>query len=350
MSRYIYANLGSDHPGLIEALAQAQADGRAGELPDGDRLPARDRRAQRGARARTWSPARPSAVIVHVDAGTQNMGGAISNAMRGRVPVLVFAGTAPFTLRGELPGTRNEFIHWIQDVHDQRGIMRGYVKYDNEIRTGRNVKQLVHRALQIAQSEPAGPVYLTGPREIMEEPLTPQPADPADYRPVDPAALTEDVTAEIATALATARNPLIITGHLGRDPEAVGVLVELADLLAIPVIESAAFRMNFPADHPMHLGWQFTTAEQNPTLAAADVVLVLDSDVPYIESNNKPSDDADALRDRHRPDQVRHVALARPGQALRRRQQQGGGGAARRLRPRSPRPSTASSSRRDGRR
>ena len=42
----------------------------------------------------------------------------------------------------------------------------------------------------------------------------------------------------------------------------------------------------------MHLGWQFTTVEQNPTLAAADVVLVLDSDVPYIESNNKPSDDA----------------------------------------------------------
>jgi acetolactate synthase-1/2/3 large subunit len=47
---------------------------------------------------------------VHVDAGTQNMGGAISNAMRGRAPVLVFAGTAPYTMRGELPGTRNEFI------------------------------------------------------------------------------------------------------------------------------------------------------------------------------------------------------------------------------------------------
>ncbi len=68
---------------------------------------------------------------------------------------LIFAGAAPFTITGELPGGRNEFIHWIQDVPDQRGIMRGYVKYDNEIRTGRNVKQLVHRALQIARSEPA---------------------------------------------------------------------------------------------------------------------------------------------------------------------------------------------------
>jgi acetolactate synthase I/II/III large subunit len=288
---HIYANLGSDHPGLIEALAQARAEGREAELPRVIVCP-HEIVALCAAHAHALVTRRPTAVIVHVDAGTQNMGGAISNAMRGRVPVLVFAGTAPYTLRGELPGSRNEFIHWIQDVHDQRGIMRGYVKYDNEIRTGRNVKQLVHRALQIAQSEPAGPVYLTGPREVMEEPLTPEPTDPAHYRPVEAAALTQDVTAEIATALAAARNPLIITGHLGRDPEAVGALVELADLLAIPVIESAAFRMNFPADHPMHLGWQFTTVEQNPTLAAADVVLVLDSDVPYIESNNKPSDDA----------------------------------------------------------
>jgi acetolactate synthase I/II/III large subunit len=285
---FIFANLGSDHPGIIEALAQARAEGRDGDFPTLIVCP-HEIAALSAAHAQALVTRKPAAVIVHVDAGTQNMGGAISNVMRGRAPVLIFAGTAPYTLRGELPGSRNEFIHWIQDVHDQRGIMRGYVKYDNEIRTGRNVKQLVHRALQIAQSEPAGPVYLTGPREVMEEPLEPQAIDPADYRPVEPAALTAEVTAEIAGALAGARTPLIITGHLGRDPEAVPALVDLCDLLAIPVLESAAFRMNFPADHPMHLGWQFTTAEQNQALAVADVILVLDSDVPYIELNNKPS-------------------------------------------------------------
>ena len=123
---------------------------------------------------------------MHVDAGTQNLGGAVSNAMRGRVPVLIFAGAAPFTINGELPAGRNEFIHWIQDVPDQRGILRGYVKYDNEIRTGRNVKQLVHRALQLARSEPAGPVYLVGPREVMEEPVEPYAVDPAQFPPAQP--------------------------------------------------------------------------------------------------------------------------------------------------------------------
>ena len=297
--RYIFANLGSDHPGLIEALAQANAGGRA--APAGDsgrvwwgRVPRlivcpHETVALSAAHAYASVTRQPQAVFVHVDAGTQNLGGAVSNAMRGRVSVLIFAGAAPFTTTGELPAGRNEFIHWIQDVPDQRGILRGYVKYDNEIRTGRNVKQLVHRALQLARSEPAGPVYLVGPREVMEEPVEPYVVDPAQFPPTEPAALTDETTREIATALANASRPLIVTSYLGRNPDAVPVLVELAELLAIPVLESAAFCVNFPGEHPLHAGYQFTTSAQNPLLAEADVILVLDSDVPWIHATSRPS-------------------------------------------------------------
>jgi acetolactate synthase I/II/III large subunit len=290
--RYVFANLGSDHPGLIEALAQAEGAGRRDdEVPRLIVCP-HEMVAMSAAHACASVTRQPSAVLVHVDVGTQNLGGAVSNAMRGRVPVLIFAGTAPYTAEGELPGSRTEFIHWIQDVHDQRGILRGYVKYDNEIRTGRNVKQIVHRALQIARSEPAGPVYLTGPREVMEEPLEPYAVDPAYYQPVAPIALTGEVTREIGTALAEASNPLIITSYLGRNPDAVPALVKLAELLAIPVIESAAFCVNFPGDHPLHGGYQFTTTEQNELLAQADVILVVDSYVPWIPVSSRPRDDA----------------------------------------------------------
>ena len=81
----------------------------------------------------------------------------------------VFAGLSPFTQEGEATGSRNEYIQWIQDVYDQRGIVRQYMKYDNEIRTARNVKQIIHRSLQIAHSDPKGPVYIVGAREVMEE-------------------------------------------------------------------------------------------------------------------------------------------------------------------------------------
>jgi acetolactate synthase I/II/III large subunit len=285
---YIFANLGSDHPGIIEALAQAKADGREDDLPKLIICP-HETVALSAAHAYAMVTGEPQAVVVHVDSGTQNIGGMVNNAMRGRAPVLIFAGTVPYTQDGELPGSRTEFIQWIQDVRDQRGILRNYVKYDNELRTGRNVKQLVHRALQIARSEPAGPVYLTGAREVMEERIEPYHVDPGSYPPVAPAALTAEVTAEIATALAGARHPLIVTSYLGRDPAAVPSLVALAELLAIPVLEAMAYHVNFPDDHPLHAGFQYHSTGQNPVLAEADVILVLDSDVPWIPSVNRPA-------------------------------------------------------------
>ena len=111
---------------------------------------------------------RAQAVLVHVDCGTQALGGAVHNAAKGRVPVLIIAGMSPATQEGEARGSRNEFIQWIQDVPDQRGLVRGYVRYENEIRVGANAKQIVHRALQFAHSEPRGPVYVTAPREVLE--------------------------------------------------------------------------------------------------------------------------------------------------------------------------------------
>jgi acetolactate synthase I/II/III large subunit len=289
--RYVFANLGSDHPGIIEAYARARQDGTTDLLPELILCP-HESVALSAAQGYAQTTRQAQAVIVHVECGTQNLGGMLHNAAKGRVPVLIFAGASPYTQRGELPGSRNEFIHWIQDVPDQRGIVRGYTKYDNEIRTGRNVDQLVHRALQIAHSEPAGPVYLMAAREVLEEPLDPTVPAATGFPPIAPAALAPQVVEDIGRALAGARRPLVVTSYLGRHPEAVGRLVELCETLAIPVLESVPSYVNFPADHPLHLGYQWNTPGQNPTLATADVVLVLGSDVPWIPTRNRPADNA----------------------------------------------------------
>ena len=83
-------NLGSDHPGLIEALAHAKAEGRAEELPQLVVCP-HETVTLSAAHVYAAVTRTPQATIVHVDSGTQNMHGAICNAMRGRVPVLIFA-------------------------------------------------------------------------------------------------------------------------------------------------------------------------------------------------------------------------------------------------------------------
>src|SRR6478609_6593103 len=111
----------------------------------------------------------PQCVLVHVDVGTQMLGCAMHNASCSRTPVFVFAGLSPFTLEGEMRGSRTEHIHWLQDAHDQRAIVAQYCRYAGEFKTGKNIKQLTSRALQFATSDVPGPVYMVGAREVMEE-------------------------------------------------------------------------------------------------------------------------------------------------------------------------------------
>jgi acetolactate synthase-1/2/3 large subunit len=208
------------------------------------------------------------------------MGGGISNALHGRVPVFIFAGLTPYTIEGELPGSRNRPATFLQDVPDQGSIVRQYVKWDYSIRTGKNVRQLVYRALQIAESEPKGPVYLTGAREVLEEESLCAPLSADQWLPIAAAALPQQGVAEIVDALLKAERPLLITSYAGRNTAAVAELIRFCERLAIPVVEERPTHMNFPADHALHMGYQ-----TGALLADADVVVVLDCDVPWIAAN-----------------------------------------------------------------
>lgn len=281
----LFANFGSDHPALIEALAAARAHGRP--LPTVITCP-NEMVALSAAHGAALLTGRAEAVLVHVECGTQALAGAVHNAARARVPVLILAGLTPFTQEGELPGSRNEFIHWLQDVPDQRGIVRGYVKYENEIRSGRNAGEIVRRALQLAQSDPQGPVYLTVAREVLEEQI-PEPGDDGrGFPPLARAVPAGDDLAVLVRDLATAERPVVVTSYLGRNPAAVEELVALTRKIGIGVIESVPSAMNFPMDDPAWLGVQWSEPRQNGFLAEADFVLVIESDVPWIPTVNRP--------------------------------------------------------------
>lgn len=233
---------------------------------------------------------KPQCVIVHVDVGTQGLGAAVHNASCGRAPVLIFAGLSPFTIEGEMRGSRTEYIHWIQDVPDQKQIVAQYCRYSGEIKTGRNVKQMVNRALQFATSSPMGPVYLVGAREPMEEELNPYSLDQRHWGAVEPTALTEDAVAKIATALVDANEPLLITGYSGRNHQAIEELVKLTDTVkGLRVLDSAGADMCFPADHRASLGLKYGVDD---SIRTADVILVADCDVPWIPTQCKPKKDA----------------------------------------------------------
>src|SRR5260370_34971342 len=93
----------------------------------------------------------------------------MQNLLRSRLPVLLTAGRAPFTLHGELRGSRDHYVHFVQDPYDIASLVRSYVKWEYNLPSGVVVKQVLRRAHALMQSDPAGPVYLTLPRETLAE-------------------------------------------------------------------------------------------------------------------------------------------------------------------------------------
>jgi acetolactate synthase-1/2/3 large subunit len=112
------------------------------------------------------------------------------------------------------------------------------------------------------------------------------------WQPMAPGGLNPDAAREIAGALTSAEHPLIVTSYAGRSAGAVDELVELAEELAIGVLESVPSYVNFPTTHPCYQGVQWNERRQNEALAAADVILVIDSDVPWIGAVSRPRADA----------------------------------------------------------
>jgi acetolactate synthase I/II/III large subunit len=230
---------------------------------------------------------RPAATAVHVDAGTLHHGGAIHTAMRAGLPVLMTAGLPPTSYSGTSPAARNAGGHlWLQETFDQHSIVRQYVKWDRRLQQSDNAALIVSRALQVARTEPCGPVYLSIPPEVSMQRIGSTRFPSADQLGIArPSAPGPQAAREIAERLVHARAPRVVVSGSGRNPNAVPALISLCELLALPVVHSKSrCYLSFPLDHPLMLA--------DADLSGADVVLVLEADVPWIPGPTAPGDRA----------------------------------------------------------
>src|SRR4030095_10228321 len=270
--RYMFANTGTDHGPLLEAMAKTAKEDPRDIQPV---VVPHEIAAVSMAHGYYNVTQKPQMVLVHTLPGTANALGGIINAASCNVPLFLVAGRTPIT-EGELRAGKSQNIHWRQESRDQGNIVREFVKWDYEVRTNQNLAAVVSRAYKISMSEPRGPVYMTLPREWLFEAmestqvLSPDSLSPASKMQADQASLDK-----AADWLIAAENPLIVTKYLGRNPEAVGQLVALAESLAIPVVQQLT-HVNFPTDHPLHLGTQTTNYARH-----AAVLFFIDIDVPW---------------------------------------------------------------------
>ena len=273
---HIFVNPGTDFAPIVEALSR-QGNRR---YPRFVTVP-HENAAMAMAHGYYRTSGKPPVVMVHVTVGTANALCGLMNAARDNIPLLLAAGRTPITEMGHI-ASRNSHIHWGQEAYDQGGMVREFVKWDYELRHGQPVESVVDRALDIAMSEPRGPVYLTLPREVLADPAVPPRRN--SQRPLGAVASHPDPAAleEIARLIADAELPVIVTSNIGRDPKTYAALAEIAEAFAIPVVQSVPNELNMSTSHPMNLGY-----ESGAILPEADLILVLDSAVPWIPVSAK---------------------------------------------------------------
>jgi acetolactate synthase I/II/III large subunit len=269
---------------------------------------------------------KPQVVLVHRELGTLQVGGQMHNAYFGRVPVMLCAGSLAPTTR----------VNWMQQPYDSCCMTRNCVKWDHEMSAGENIGELAHKALSTAASEPSGPVYLAtswesysrldtkpsgsdknkGVAEAKKDPGNAkagktkistkmaerargaiQKADDRFFEMVDERLwknIDNGLLAKAADMLIKAKNPLIMAGHSGRHPESVAALIELAEAFGARVLNSTA-RVSFPTSHPLCVGIDPIgggTRNAGHYLPEADVVLLIDYDIPYAPHMVTPAKEA----------------------------------------------------------
>lgn len=272
----LFSNSGTDFTPLIEALA------RPGQQAPRVVAAAHENTAISMAHGYFALSGHVPAVMAHVGVGTANSGLGLINARRARVPLFVMAGLTPYT---ESPsptgniGHRTNFVQWGQDTFDQGAYFREFTKWDYRLATPEHLETAVDRALAIAQSDPAGPVYLTLPKEVLCAPVAaPSFRSAPRLRPSPPARPDDAALARVARALRGAARPLILTAELGRYRGGPEALWQLAAHHAIGVVEFGKRNyFNLATDCPAHLGFS-----PSPHLEQADLVIAVEDPVPFI--------------------------------------------------------------------
>src|SRR6195256_1315746 len=107
---YLFCNMGTDHAPIIEAMAGRRK--RSQSQPKVIVCP-HENTAAHMAGGYALATGRGQGVLVHVDVGTANT-----------------AGKAPFTTHGELTGTRDNYVHFVQEPFDQAALVRPYTKWE----------------------------------------------------------------------------------------------------------------------------------------------------------------------------------------------------------------------------
>lgn len=219
------------------------------------------------------------AVLGNPGPGSANLLPGVVTALHEGVPVLVI--TSQHRLGIVYPSPPSTF-----QGQDQLDLFRPAVKWGGPVFEWARIPEVLRLAFREMHSGRPGPVHVELPAPVLYEEGDPAaaPVWPSSTYRVGPPQPSERQLDEAAELLAAARRPVLIAGSGVDRAGARDSVLQIAELLACPVISSMAGRASVPSDHPNYVFGFGPAGDQ--ARCEADVLLVAGSrmgnlDVPY---------------------------------------------------------------------
>jgi acetolactate synthase-1/2/3 large subunit len=221
------------------------------------------------------------AVMIHTTVGALHATMALRGALHEQIPMVVFTGESLGFGEEAGPDVGAQWLGALADIGGPARLVDRCVKWSYGVNAKSLLPSTIQRACQLAMGTPKGPVFVSIPMEYLFDKMTKNAA--AENVPIPAPMADPGSIEELATSLAGAKNPVIITEEAGRDPGVVEKLVELAELLGAGVVESrASSYINFPRTHHLHAGF-----EPIEFLQEADVIFLLGVVTPWHPASKK---------------------------------------------------------------
>lgn len=194
-------------------------------------------------------------VMVTRAPGSANTIIGVVNAYPACAPVVIIAGqTSTYHLGRE---AFEEF--------DLVSIFKPITKYSYQVERTEKIPEILRRAFKVALSGRQGPVFLSIPQDLLREKRRFNFFSPTSYHPSSRLMPNPAEIEKAADLLMKSRKPALFVGRGVIISKAVPELIELAELLSLPVVPTFSQTDVFPSDHPLYI-WDKETIPQADTL------------------------------------------------------------------------------------
>jgi len=207
-------------------------------------------------------------VAIIPKAGLGNAAGNIYNALIGRAHVLIL------TARDS-----NEFSKRQGDLElvDWQASMDPFMRSSYQIDRFDRVTEFTRRAIAMAHMAPGGPTFLQMTENLYATEGTAQILPQKNFRVASMLRPKPELIDQLARMLIESERPLITVGHEVTRSGAQEKMIELADLLALPVTGGLSGYADFPNTHPLYLGRYTPFVPQNKN---CDLYVSIGSQMP----------------------------------------------------------------------